>query len=392
MTLRRVASVGVLVGVVGWLILWFNTEPRASYDSLIYHTHGFEYAGLSRDEADAVSWEVYTRYADPREEEIISGTFHERWSTPDAPRWMGLYEMRPLYPALVAAAYPVLTWRAPMAASAFVTIAFFAVTVCGFWLLFGPRVAAFATIAALIQADFTRWLVFLATDGLGMTLWAGCLVATALVAKDGRRRWYLALGLAVLLLALARPTGSLAPLVPAICAGGAALTRDAVWKRFARAAAVAAVPATLVVVVQQQLGYPGLNDVLQEIATQHFSLPDVADPIGYTVALAWWAITERLLPTLLTTPVLLGFVVLGFAGLLVRPTWTKAPFLIGALVVPVAWVIHPLYYDAGRVLAPVWISVNLGIAFAVEWAGIRWRSRIRATAVWATRPDMPAPG
>ena len=135
----RVVGVALLVGVIGWVVLWFNTEPRSNFDSLIYHTHAFEYDGLSRDEADDLSWEIYIRYADDRERTIMTNTIGGEWSTPEAPRWMGLYEMRPLYPALVAATYPIVNWRAPMVASAVVTVTFFVVTITGFWLLFGAR-------------------------------------------------------------------------------------------------------------------------------------------------------------------------------------------------------------------------------------------------------------
>ena len=383
----RIVGVALLVGAVGWVALWFNTEPRSNFDSLIYHTHALEYAGLEREEADDLSWEIYARYADDRERTIITNTIGGEWSTPDAPRWMGLYEMRPLYPTLVAAAYPLASWRAPMVASAVVTITFFVITITGFTLLFGPRVALFATLAALIQVHFTHWLVFLSTDGIAMTMWAASMVATALYATRGQMRWLAALALAVLLLALARPTGSLAPFVPLVCTAAALVARRPEWKRFGAATLAAAVPAGLVLLAQHQLGYPGLSDVLQEIPTQHFGLPDIADPIGYTISLSIWALTDRLLPTLLGDPFLLGAVVAGFAGFAIRPRWSTAPFLVGALVMPIAWIIHPVWYDAGRILVPVWVSLNLGIGLLVEWAAIRFHEPIRGAAAWATESE-----
>jgi hypothetical protein len=272
------------------------------------------------------------------------------------------------------------------------TITFFVVTITGFWLLFGPRITLFATVAALWQFDFTHWLTFLSTDGPAIALWAACLVATGLIARDGRRRWYVVLGVAVLLLAMARPTGSLAPLVPVLCAGAAALARRPVWRRFALAGVAAGIPAGVVLLAQHQLGAPGLSDVLQEIPTRHFALPDIADPFGYTVSLAWWAVSDRLLPTLLTSPILLAGVVVGFAGFALRPSWAALPFLVGAVVMPLAWLIHPVWFDAGRILAPVWVSLNLGIAFTIDWAAVRWGDQIRAAAGWASRPAPEATG
>ncbi|RPH36926.1 MAG: hypothetical protein EHM90_00735, partial [Chloroflexi bacterium] len=166
MTLRRAVPAAVLLGVAGWLLIWFQTDPRANFDSLIYHTHALEYAGLEREEADAVSWRIFARYATDREQAIIADTIGGSWSTPADGRWMDLYEMRPLYPLLVAAAYPFVSERAPMAVSAVVTVGFVMMTAVGFGLLSGWRAAAFAAAAALLQVNFTHWLVFLTTDGL----------------------------------------------------------------------------------------------------------------------------------------------------------------------------------------------------------------------------------
>jgi hypothetical protein len=189
MTVRRAVGVGLLVGTIGWLLIWFQTEPRANFDSLIYHADAFEYAGMTPEAADAASWTVYERYASDLERTIITDTVGGEWSTPVSDRWMGLYQMRPVYPALVALAHPVLGLRGPMAVSALVTVAFVVITFAGFGLLAGFRVATIATGAALLQVNFTHWLVFLTTDGVAMLLWAASLVAIALYAKSGLWPW-----------------------------------------------------------------------------------------------------------------------------------------------------------------------------------------------------------
>jgi hypothetical protein len=390
MTLRRALSAALLIGIAGWLLIWFQTEPRANFDSLIYHTHALEYAGLDREEADAVSWRIFSRYATDRERTIIADTIGEAWSTPPDGRWMDLYQMRPLYPHLVAAAYPLVGDRAPMAVSALVTVAFVVMTGLGFGLLFGWRAAAFATLAALLQVNFTHWLVFLTTDGLAMALWAASMLAIAFYARSGDRGWLALIALAVLALGLTRPTSSLAPLVPALCAGVALVARHPIWRRFAAATAAAVVPAAGVVWVQGLLGFPGLSDVLQEIPTRHFALPDIADPVGYTVSLGAWALSDRLLPTLFDQPLLLATLAVGIAGLVVHRTWSAAVFLAALLVVPVAWLIHPVWFDAGRILAPGWVSLSLGVGLFAEWALVTGRDPVRRATDWATRP-IPFP-
>jgi hypothetical protein len=386
MTLRRALAAALLIGAAGWLLIWFQTEPRANFDSLIYHTHALEYAGLDREEADVASWRIFSRYATDRERTIVADTIGGTWSTPPDGRWMDLYQMRPLYPLLVAAAYPFLGDRAPMAVSALVTVGFVVMTAVGFGLLFGWRAAAFATVAALLQVNFTHWLVFLTTDGLAMALWAACLLAIACHARSGSRGWVGLIALAVLALGLTRPASSLVPMVPALCAGAALLLRQAVWKRFGAATVAALLPAVGVVWAQAMLGYPGLADVLQEIPTQHFALPDIADPIGYTISLNAWAITDRLLPTLFDQPLLVATLATGAAGLVVHRTWAAAIFMVALLVVPVAWLIHPVWFDAGRILAPAWVSLSLGVALFAEWALVTGRVPVRRAVQWATRP------
>jgi hypothetical protein len=71
MTLRRAIAAGVLIGLASWLVVWFQTDPRANWDSLIYHKHAFEYAGLPAEEADAASWAIYARYGDDGQRAII---------------------------------------------------------------------------------------------------------------------------------------------------------------------------------------------------------------------------------------------------------------------------------------------------------------------------------
>jgi len=391
MTLRRAAAVGALIGLTGWLIIWFQTEPRANWDSLIYHTHAFQYAGQSPAAADAQSWQVYARYADDTPRGVIQEALAGRdWRAPERDRWMNLYRMRPIYPLLVAAAYPVLGLRAPMAVSALVTIGFVVVSFAGFGLLFGHRVAALATAVALVNMAFTQWLVLLATDGLALVWWAAVLVSVARYAQTGSRPWLAAIGFTVLALALTRPTGSLAPLVPGLCALAAAAARHPVWRRFTAATLAAAVPAILIVIVLSALRMPGISDVLQENPTRHFALPDVANPVAHLFTQIRWAVPYRLLPTLLAEPVLLAAVIAGFAGLWVSRSWIVAPFLVAALVVPVAWLIHPIWSDAARILSPAWVSLNLGLALLVNAGFIANRNRIRdAVDRLTTSPAAP---
>ena len=52
---------------------------------------------------------------------------------------------------------------------------------------------------------------------------------------------------------------------------------------------------------------------------------------------------------------------------------------------PMARIIHPVWYDAGRILAPVWVSLNLGIGLLVEWAAGRFHEPIQGAVALGDR-------
>jgi hypothetical protein len=83
----------------------------------------------------------------------------------------------------------------------------------------------------------------------------------------------------------------------------------------------------------------------------------------------------------------LASVVAGFAGLMIRRSWTAAPFLVAALVIPLAWVVHPVWFDAGRIMAPVWVSLSVGIALLIDTVLRSQRDGILALTEWVTRPE-----
>ncbi|MGH2668043.1 MAG: hypothetical protein ACRDH5_02790, partial [bacterium] len=215
--MNRRLLVSLLVGVVGWAALWLGTVPRADWDSLVYHKYAFEYAGLAPQEQDELSWQLFTRYASPNLVLYVAETLDgEEWHSdvgPHSTRWALQYRMRPAYPTLVAAGYPLLGARAPLAVSAFAVVLFVATTLVGLHILAGWRVAVIATGLGILNVLFTPWLVALMTDGLGTSLWAVTLTTGALWISQGRLVWLAALALAVLALCFTRPIGVLSPAV-----------------------------------------------------------------------------------------------------------------------------------------------------------------------------------
>jgi len=391
MSLNRALLLAVLVGGAGWATMWFSADARAGWDSLVYHKHAFEYAGLPADEQDDLSWALFTRYGStPLVLYVTEALAGERWGFDVAPnqfRFALIYRMRPAYPTLVAAAYPILGTRAPLAVSAFAVILFVATTFVGLLVLAGLRVAVVATGLGVFNVLLTQWLVVLTPDGLAISLWAVTLTTGALWIAQRRPVWLAALGLAVLALCFTRPIGALAPAVFGLCAVGAALARAEEWRRFLAAAAVAAVPAVAVTAFYAVAGFPGFLDLLQSLPTGHYSSPDIADPIGWIVSNDIYQLTNTLLIGLIARPLILALLAGGVVGLLLRSKWWTAPFLAALPIVLVSYLLHPSLTEVDRTLATAWVSVHAGLALLVVLGSVRWRSRVLQVADQLTRPE-----
>ncbi|MEX0888846.1 MAG: hypothetical protein WD062_03365 [Chloroflexota bacterium] len=393
--MNRALLLSLMVGAAGWAAIWFSTDARAGWDSLVYHKYAFEYAGLPSEQQDALGWRLFTRYGSPNLVLYITEALdgHE-WSfdlRPEQGRWGLQYRMRPAYPTLVAAAYPVLGTRAPLAISAFAVALFVATTFVGLLMLAGLRVAVIATGLGIFNVLFTQWLVALMTDGLAISLWAVTLTTGALWISQRRPVWLVALGLAVLALCFTRPIGVLAPAVFGLSAIGAALARADEWRRFLVAAVVAAVPALAVTTFFAAAGFPGFFDLLQDLPTGHFSTPDIADPVGWTVSNVGYQVTQTLLVGLLARPLVLALVAGAVAGLFLTGRWWTAPFLASLLVIPISYVVHPETSELARTLAPAWVSVHAGLALFVVLGAIRWRARVLELADRLTRHETATP-
>jgi len=394
-TLNRALLLSLVVGAAGWATIWFSTDARAGWDSLVYHKYAFEYAGLDPDEQDALSWELFTRYGSRTlvlyVTEALGG---QEWNfdlRPEQERWGLQYRMRPAYPTLVAAAYPLLGTRAPLAISVFAVGLFVATTFVGLLMLAGLRVAVIATGLGVVNVLFTQWLVALMTDGLAIGLWAVTLTTGALWIAQRRPVWLVALGLAVLALCFTRPIGVLAPAVFGLSAIAAALARADEWRRFLAAAVVAAVPALAVTALLAAAGFPGFLDLMQDLPTGHFNAPDIADPLGWLVSNDLEQLTTTLPFGLLARPLLLALVVGGIVGLLLAGRWWTVPFLAALAVVLVAYLLQPSLSDVDRVLAPAWVSVHTGLALFVVRGAVRWRARVLEVADRLTRTEDRIP-
>jgi hypothetical protein len=363
----------VVVAVVTWLVLWSTVQPRAEWDSLIYHRLAFQYAGASEDRQIRDSFTIFERYADPAIQESVEegirrgGSVWEAFDRPERARWLGIYASRPLYPLVVAGFTPFLELRAPLAASALAVLIFTLAMLVGLGPVAGYATAAIAFALTVTNAGFNRWLVTLQTDGLSLALWAACLVLVArLVAGSRRGRTLGLLFAASIALVLARPVGMFLPVAIGLCFVAALPFNRQAAGRLLAASVVTGAAAALFLVYSRLAGLPGFEDVLQDLPTDHFTSPDVPNPLLWVWEENMEQIPNVLLPEFFGNPALWGPFLLGTIGLIaIGRSWWVAPFVIAPLVVALSYTVHPSLIEIPRNMAAAWISPAVGIGLLV---------------------------
>jgi len=364
-------AAATLLAVVGWLVLWDTTRPRTSWDSLMYHRIALEYVGAPIAEQEATAWTLFRTYADRADVELVEAGIREGgspWAAMEEPsreRWVDVYRSRPLYTLLVAAGYPFLDLRAPLLVSAAAVLLFTVSMTLGVGRVVGYGVGLAAVLFSFANPLLAKWLIFLQPDGLGIALWAACVALSAVYVRLGAARWLAILTAAAIALSFTRPLGVFLPLVLGSCTLAALVARRPEWRRFGLGTAAAALATALFTAYSYVLGLPTVTDALQDLPTRHFLRPEVADPLMWTLEVAAAQIVDPLLPTLVGNPALWGSVVIGLVGLVaVGRSWALAPFIAAIAILPLAYLVHPQLSEAPRTMAPIWVSVHLGMALA----------------------------
>jgi len=371
-----------IAGLAAWVLMWSIIRPRAGYDTLWYSMYAYQYAGVGVHESWDMSWQLVHEYADPRLLATLrrdsSGAWWSGWDQPARERWVGLYRMRPVMPLVSAAGFPLLGREAPLLASAAAVVI---VTIAAGLLLApltGWLVAGLFLVLTLGNAYLARWLVDLTTDGLGIALWFLALACVAQFVVGGDRRWLIATGTAGLVLAFTRQSAAVLPVTLAICALVALIARSSTWQRFAIAAAVTSLPLLVFAVYAGVAGLPSFADQLQDIPTLHFSRPDIPNPIGFLVHrdLGIGASLVRSLPG---QPLIWGSVLVAAGGFVIARHWWTLPFAVAIVTLLLLLAAHPVLTETDRTLAPIWLSLNLGIAIfaarTMAWLSARLRVR-----------------
>lgn len=370
---RRIPlALAAVIAVVGWLVMWNVVTPRTSWDSLMYHRLALEYAGAPASEAMDGAWTIFERYASPAAVQPVAegmrdgGTPWQAMEEPSRERWVDLYRSRPVYTGLVAIGYPIVGLVAPLLVSVGAVLLFTIAVLGGLGLVVGYGAAAVAVLLSFANPLFNQWLIFLQPDGLSIALWTVSLVLTALFVRGGDTRWLWALVVAGIALSFTRPLGVFLPGAIGVTLVAAILARAPAWRRLALALGAASIGVVLFAGYSYLFGLPTLTDALQDLPSRHFLRPEVDDPFAWTRRIATRQLNDPLIPTLLADPLLWGPMLVAVASFAAFSRgWELAPMLAAIAVVPLAYLIHPQLSEAPRTMAPIWVSLHVGLGIGV---------------------------
>ena len=364
----------LVLGIALWSARWATADRRATGDAFWYARTAEIIAGRSSDEATEVAADVMERYR---------GQAAERWlEAPDTvdPRYQAIFAARPFFPAVAA------QFARPLGADALV----------GASLLGGAVLAAVVTFAAARfvgggpAAVFVAALAFvlpsgvfvarLGPEGWVLVWWTAALaLATAYLPRP---RHGVLVGLVVTVIALYLTKSSNAAVLAIALTGTAGV---AWWRRLPEAPSMARAAVVVVATVGGLLaasaaaGQPSIVDSIQDLLTDHFTRPDVAAPLIELVLVDLRQL-PRWLAGLLLAPVEVGLAVIAaialvrFAG---PPSW---PWLAGAGATVLLVVVHPVTSEIPRLLAPIWVTVAIGLLVAGRQALVRVAARETVTA------------
>jgi len=122
------------------------------------------------------------------------------------------------------------------------------------------------------------------------------------------------------------------------------------------------------------LGLAGLSTTLQDLATAHFTRPDVADPVGFMLRLDR-VVLRRIATDLMASPWPLALVVFAAAALLYSWRFLGFAWVACGLASIGLVLVHPVVSVYPRLIDPIWITVaaGVGLAIGMAWDAVRER-------------------
>lgn len=300
-------------------------------------------------------------------------------------RYRAIFASRPLYPLLAAALLPLFGLSALIVVSVGAGIVCSAIAAVTAHHLWHSPIASIAAGILVVALPSGASIAFAYADGVMLAAWSATLaLAGAYVRRGGRwRAAAFGIGLAALFMAKSA-NGMLLTLTIALLAAALVIFERRERMQAVSLAAIALIITGTYLAISPLLGYAGIEDSLQDLATHHFRDPDVADPVGLLLR------SDRALlvaaPGMLAAAILpVVASVIGIGGLIQRRTVEAAMWAAAGAASLVLVLLHPITTEIPRLVAPLWLSAALGYGGILT---VGWR-HLRAERQTATAPRVP---
>ena len=366
-SVRSVAALIVLLVVTSaicWSVRWISVTDHASGDTFWYTRLALEYRGSPESEATVAAagyLVALSHVTDPAPTIELAQSIDARYPA--------IFASRPVYPLVAAALMPFFGLDAMIAAAALgATLFAVALGLVAFGVT-GRAMAAVLAVVAAYALPLGSWLVFLYADGWMFAWLALTLGAATASLRGGGRGWLLVFACGLVFLYGSKTANGVVVVIAVVALWVlVAIAGHASARSGAALASIAVTIGAGQVALFGLLGAPGLAETLQDYFTRHFAVPDVADPLllllQREVTLVPW-----MLLTLILNPIVLIVAALGLGPLLVvRAPWALLWVLAGVATAATV-LVHPVISEVPRLMAPIWVSVSLGLVI--------WAARIR---------------
>jgi hypothetical protein len=358
------------VGVVRWTL----DTAHANADVYYYATGALVLSGTPRATAEDQAAAFTFAMVHPG----VAGTYQpDRLTISSDPRYTGIFRARALYPAIASALAPAL------GVGSLIGVAFLAAVIAVLavgWTAraaTGSDLAGAVAAAALLVSPAGRYLFWVLADGTMLAFLAICLAASS---------WYLRSGARV---ALASVAGGLVAIgatkignldvvalgLMAVGVGGVVF--GAAWRtRGIRLALISGCVLIAAVVGSAAVGLPSAMDQIQDLLTAHFQKPDSDNPIVQLLR-ADLHFFPGLAPFALGIAplVAIGATIVAGVTLVKRSEEWVWPWVASAVASGLLIAIHPVRSELDRLVAPLWLSVAIGIGLVADVVARNRRGR-----------------
>jgi hypothetical protein len=362
------ALVVVAVAALTFVVRFDRPDRRTSGDTYFYVLQAERFAGYPAPEAERSAKRLVC--ADIHNGLKLDGRITSSCDSLGvirSPRYAAIFTSRPLWPLLLAPAVRVLgLLRAAIGLALLgALLAALAVFIVLRALGCSPPAAGSAGVAfSLLPTGY--WADKLLPEGAVLAALVAAMFGGARVVQ-GRLRGLLVLVPALVALYAFKPANGAALSIGLLVAGGLLLP---LVKGRARALVLAGTGLAGVVgwfAASSLLRLPSFEDTVQDLATEHFSRPDVSDPLTFLAhenRELWLELLGRWLGVPWPFLIVLPAAVIAVLGLRRAGVVWVAVSITGVSIV----VAHPMISQYDRLVSSIWLAVVAAVAVIVDAA------------------------